>query len=154
YRYESVGGTEFVTDLLIGSRDPDKPLTTLPGDSGTLWVWDPPPEGPSAAEGDLHPAQATEAATPRADGAGDGAAGPGGQPAAWHTVAMQWGGHRLVTGRGGAELPFALATSLSTVCRQLNVRIVRDWNVGHRETWGKVAHYKIGAKACDLVADA
>ncbi len=38
YRYKSVGGFEYVSDFLIGSRSGRAPLRTHPGDSGTLWL--------------------------------------------------------------------------------------------------------------------
>jgi hypothetical protein len=39
YRYKSVGGFEYVSDLLIGPKE-NRPLGTHPGDSGTLWLTD------------------------------------------------------------------------------------------------------------------
>ncbi len=42
YRYKSIGGFEYISDLLIGPRA-DMPLNTQPGDSGTLWFFDPAP---------------------------------------------------------------------------------------------------------------
>jgi hypothetical protein len=51
------------------------------------------------------------------------------------------------------EFNFALATCLSTICREFDVDVVRNWNIGHSEYWGKLAHYKIAAKACDLVSN-
>jgi hypothetical protein len=39
YRYQALGGFEYVSDLLIGPRG-DQPLGTHPGDSGTLWLID------------------------------------------------------------------------------------------------------------------
>lgn len=39
YRFNSVGGFDFVSDILIGPKE-NKPLGTHPGDSGTLWVID------------------------------------------------------------------------------------------------------------------
>jgi hypothetical protein len=51
------------------------------------------------------------------------------------------------------EMRFALATCLSTICRDLDVEVMRDWNVGHSEYWGQTGHYLIGAKACALVTD-
>ncbi|AEV99573.1 hypothetical protein A4D02_27420 [Niastella koreensis] len=38
YRYRSVGGMDYVADLMIGPRDAAHPLNTRHGDSGTLWV--------------------------------------------------------------------------------------------------------------------
>lgn len=40
YRYRTVGGTDFVADLLIGPRSEIEPLLTRPGDSGALWFCD------------------------------------------------------------------------------------------------------------------
>jgi len=41
YRYKSVGGRDYVADLMIGSRTGENtPLVTQPGDSGTLWCLD------------------------------------------------------------------------------------------------------------------
>jgi hypothetical protein len=39
YRFKSVGGFEYVSDLLIGPSG-NEPLGTHPGDSGTLWMID------------------------------------------------------------------------------------------------------------------
>jgi hypothetical protein len=68
-------------------------------------------------------------------------------------LAVQWGGHVLVDDSGGRNVAhtFALATIVSTVCRELDIDIVRDWNVGLPEYWGDVGHYTIGAKACQLL---
>ncbi|HEX7795951.1 MAG TPA: hypothetical protein VF456_16435 [Vicinamibacterales bacterium] len=38
YRYKSVGGFEYVSDFLIGAREPGEDLKTHPGDSGTVWL--------------------------------------------------------------------------------------------------------------------
>ena len=51
-------------------------------------------------------------------------------------------------------MQFALATCLSTVCRELDVDVIPDWNIGHSEYWGKLGHYKIAAAACGLVSNA
>src|SRR5262249_29882214 len=49
---------------------------------------------------------------------------------------------------------FALASALSSVCRELDVDVIRDWNTGHPETWGTIGHYLIGARACTVVTNA
>jgi hypothetical protein len=115
YRYKSVGGFEYVSDFLIGSRD-ENPLLTRPGDSGTLWVVE-----NDNVEQDLMP------------------------------IAIQWGG--TVFSGETARLPFALATNLSTVCRELEVDIFRAREVTTFEYWEAVGHYSIAAFACQLVAD-
>jgi hypothetical protein len=55
---------------------------------------------------------------------------------------------------GPSGLPFALATNLSTVCRELDLEIVRSTRYASFDYWGAVGHYTIGALACDQVADA
>src|SRR6202007_1438527 len=64
--------------------------------------------------------------------------------------AVQWGGQALLDAEG-RQTQFALATSLSQVCRALDLDVVREWGVGLSEYWGKVGHYKVGAFACELV---
>lgn len=69
-------------------------------------------------------------------------------------LAMQWGGHVMVTDGVRRESPYALVTFISNVCRSLDVEIVTDWNTGHDRYWGEVGHYTVGARACDLVRPA
>ncbi|MGB8212014.1 MAG: hypothetical protein WCE68_00515 [Anaerolineales bacterium] len=127
YRYKSIGGAEYISDLLIGPRA-DKPLNTHPGDSGTLWFVDPPsdPGVPAPKQGN-------------------------GRAQSLRPLALQWGGQTVIDGQGRGKLQFALATCLSTICRELDVDIIPDWNTGHSEYWGKTGHYKIAAAACQVV---
>jgi hypothetical protein len=75
----------------------------------------------------------------------------GGTPdTGWMPLAVQWGG--TVFAGVEARLPFALATNLSTVCRELDVDLYRG-GVGSFDYWGAVGHYTIGSLACDLPAD-
>ena len=125
FRYRTVGGADFVADFLIGPRanDPIGPQTR-PGDSGTVWCWD-------------RLADATESSEP-----------PQQEPL--RPMAVQWGGQALLDADGN-QTQFALATTLSQICRALDVDVVREWGVGLSEYWGKVGHYKVGAFACELV---
>ncbi len=50
-------------------------------------------------------------------------------------------------------MPFALASNLSTVCRELRVDLVRSTEIASFEYWGAVGHYTIGSFACDQVQD-
>ncbi len=127
YRYRTLAGVDFVADFLIGPREGRAAPATRPGDSGTVWCWDPGP-------GEVAPA------------AGAPARAPTRRP-----LAIQWGGEVLLDATGRTSTHFALATSLSQVCRYLDVSVVRDWGTGLSEYWGKVGHYKIAAKACELV---
>ncbi len=67
-------------------------------------------------------------------------------------LALQWGGHTFI-GNGGAKIvaPYALATCLATVCNELEVDVVRDWNAGVLDYWGAVGHYTIAALAIDRI---
>ena len=66
-------------------------------------------------------------------------------------LAIQWGG--AVFGNALERQPFALATNLSNVCRDLNVEILRSSHLASFEYWGAVGHYTIGALACGQVQD-
>ena len=68
-------------------------------------------------------------------------------------IALQWGGRRVLA-EDGMSSTFALGSFVSTICRELNVEIVIDWNTGLPEYWGQVGHYKIGAVACTLATTA
>lgn len=112
YRFHSVGGFDFVADIIIGPKS-DKLLGTHPGDSGTLWLIDNDDEK-----------------LPR-------------------PIALQWGGQ--VFQHGSKTSSYALATFLSTVCNQLDVTLLRNWNTGLPKYWGAVGHYSIASKACEIV---
>ncbi|MCA1556140.1 MAG: hypothetical protein LC747_05570, partial [Acidobacteria bacterium] len=158
YRYKSIGGFEYVSDLLIGPRTQSDflpqedgavqeesaardgrsrrtqlspELHTRPGDSGTLWCFDT----------SLTPAKA------KARGQS------GARARRLRPLALQWGGHTLLDGGGETRMQFALATCLSTICRELDLDLVPDFDIGHSEYWGKTGHYKIAAKACELVSN-
>ena len=110
YRYKSLGGVDYVADMLIGPQA-GKPNDTLPGDSGTVWCLE-----------------------------------EGNRP-----IAVEWGAHVFTESSETAQ-SYALASCLSTICRELDVDIVRGHNTGLPQYWGEVGHYAIGAKACQLLA--
>ncbi|HXT68460.1 MAG TPA: hypothetical protein VN700_01800 [Vicinamibacterales bacterium] len=121
YRYSTAGGTDYVTDFLIRPRRPGDP-GTLHGDSGTLWFW----------EQWRNKGQKDE------------------KLVALRPFAMEWGGHTWVdSGKCVRVGRFALAAALSTICRELNVTLLRDWNSSLPEYWGPVGHYTIGHFACE-----
>src|SRR4029077_5671612 len=94
YRYDSIGGQDFVADLLIGPQAGVVTVPTRPGDSGTVWFLDVP-----AGDGKLNTSRDA-----------------GQRPIAW-----QWGGQRFMDGASEATFQFALATCLSTICRELQL---------------------------------
>ena len=126
YRYKSVGGFDYVADILIAPRSATSPALTRPGDSGSVWCLE-------VERDDDDPLKAR---------------GPLMCP-----LAMQWGGHRFLTpGRAETTYQTALATFLSTICQRLDVELLPAHNIGHREYWGKLGHFKVAAKACELVS--
>lgn len=72
-------------------------------------------------------------------------------PAGLRPVAVEWGGQALAERTG--KYNFALATCLSTVCRILDVDLVRQHNDGAQPYWGQTGHYGIAAAAIDAVQD-
>jgi hypothetical protein len=149
FRYQSAGNYDYVSDLFIGPRGPTRDgrggwqpqmrspaPQTRPGDSGSIWFYDPPMNTPAGSpysdealrlEGHEPPERGERARRLR-------------------PIAMQWGGARIQDAAGTSA--YALATFLSTICRVLDVEIVRDWSVGWDEYWGKIGHFAIGWKAC------
>ncbi|WP_077000920.1 S1/P1 Nuclease [Variovorax sp. KK3] len=86
---------------------------------------------------------------------------PGDSGTVWHLeqttptaelrpLAVQWGGQTFVDGDRGSY-NFALAASLSNVCRLLDVELVRAHNTGGQPYWGTMGHYSIATYACELV---
>jgi hypothetical protein len=142
FRYQSLGGFDQATDLLIGPRRhkrSNQKLTPLtrPGDSGAIWFYDPPSrEADGIGEEDI-----PHSHVPRERGK---------RARRLRPMAMQWGGQRVKLPKGGYSA-FALASFLSSICRGLDVQLVRDWSTGHDEYWGKIGHFAVGWKACDLV---
>lgn len=141
FAYDTSGGVAYVSDVLIGPR-PLKPRTpshgsvhhpfTHPGDSGTLWFYDP-PSGKKTTESWPHTAESVER---------------GSKARRLRPVAMQWGGQRVDLG-ANHQSAYALGSFLSSICRSLDIEIIRDWSTGHDEYWGKIGHFSIGWKACD-----
>jgi hypothetical protein len=130
YRHATVGGVDALAEFLIGPRSRDESVETRPGDSGAVWFWDeaadlPPSQQPTEVQG------ANSMAVP-----------------AFRPLAVQWGGHGFSTLGSARSTEFVLATSLSAVCKALDVAVVEDWHAGQSRYWGKVGHYNIGYAAC------
>ncbi len=69
-----------------------------------------------------------------------------------YPIALQWGGQVIEEGAsGGRPHGFTLATFVSTVLRELQLDLVRDWNTGLPEYWGAMGHYSIATFACGFV---
>ena len=88
FRYKSQGGFDYITEVFIGPRtgtpaDHDRAPFTRPGDSGTLWFYDPPSGGPAT----------------RASVQQEGRPEQGKRARRLRPIAMQWGGQRREAGR-------------------------------------------------------
>src|SRR5262249_26962304 len=66
-------------------------------------------------------------------------------------IGLQWGG--TVFAADAAELPFALATNLSNVLKELDLALYRGESVASFDYWGPVGHYTVGGFACPLVSN-
>jgi hypothetical protein len=67
--------------------------------------------------------------------------------------ALHWGQHEFMEGDKKKKRTYAMATSLSNICRELDIDLLRGWNLDQDYSWGKTGHFKIGARACDLVTN-
>jgi len=121
YRHRSVGGFDYVADFLIA---PGNGAQTRPGDSGMVWHLD---VTPNADEDKDIPLAKREL----------------------RPLAIEWGGQ--VLGDTAKRATFAVATSLSTVCRQLDVELVTDVGRGVSGYWGRTGHYSIAALAISAI---
>ncbi len=128
YRFKSVGGFEYVSDFLIGSRN-NKPLNLHPGDSGTVICYERMEE--TKAKNGIKTERLAELMP----------------------IGVLWGQHILYTNDKKNKSPYALSTCLSTACNLLGVDVVRDWNIDQPYIWGKVGHYTIGNFAIDFIKD-
>jgi hypothetical protein len=138
YRYKAVGGFEYLADFLIGPRSVGEAggagkrakaqprLLTRPGDSGSLWLLDP-------VETEKKPAKKNAGPAPE-----------------YHPFGLQWGAQ--VFAESGVT-SFALATSLSNVCRLLDLDLVRGWNLDQTDTWGSIGHFSIATSVAACVTD-
>ena len=127
YRYKSLGGIEYVSDFLIGGRN-GQPLYTEHGDSGMLWLLETTKTKTENKESKTY--------------------------TAYQPIALHWGKHSFYDGTTPDSFSFSLSTSISNICRELNVDIVRGWNIDLDYSWGKVGHYTVGNKAIGAVGNA
>ena len=67
-------------------------------------------------------------------------------------LCIEWGGQVFLDGASPKKFQFALATSLSNVCKLLDVELVRAHNTGVQPYWGQMGHYSIGAFATEAVS--
>jgi hypothetical protein len=139
YRYRTIGGTDYVSDFLIGGVD-DQPLKTMPGDSGTLWC----------IETDDTPSQDPKELQKKSKPEPGEAAHLSGL--VYRPFALEWGGQKLTGDAGSQFTQYALASSVAIACRELDVEIVTDLNAELPQYWGAVGHYKIAERGVDATS--
>ena len=125
YRYRSVGGFDYVSDFLIAPADGE--AGARHGDSGALWYLQMP--GPDG-KADTRPLLQRDL----------------------RPLALEWGAQ--VFADRGERTTFSVATSLSNVCKLLDVELVVAGADTVSGTWGAVGHYTIGALAIAQVKNA
>jgi hypothetical protein len=125
YRYRSVGGFDYVSDFLIAPAHGEGGVRH--GDSGALWQLQMP--GPDGKE-DTRPISQRD----------------------FMPIAVEWGSQVFATTRERST--YSVATSLSNVCKLLDVELMVEGSEGVSGTWGAVGHYSIGTLAIDLVKNA
>jgi len=125
YRYRSVGGFDYVSDFLIAPADGDSGARH--GDSGALWYLQMP--GPDGKL-DTRPLHQRDL----------------------RPLALEWGSQVFADRR--ERTTFSVATSLSNVCKLLDVELVVEGADTVSGTWGAVGHYTIGALAIAQVKNA
>lgn len=125
YRYRSVGGFDYVSDFLIAPGDGEP--GARPGDSGALWYLQMP-----GADGksDTRPLDQRDL----------------------KPLALEWGAQ--VFADRHERTTFSVATSLSNVCKLLDVELVVEGADTVSGTWGAVGHYAVAALAIDQVKNA
>ncbi len=97
-----------------------------------------------------------------APGPGQHGSQPGDSGTIWHLsqtaddgsvqllpIALQWGGENLVGATPGRGFNVALASSLTTILRLLDVSLVVDHNTQAQPFWGRTGHYTIASLACE-----
>jgi hypothetical protein len=122
YRYRSVGGFDYVSDFLIAPTKGSRGAHH--GDSGALW----------------------HLQLPLADGSEDKRPLP---ERDLRPLAIEWGAQ--VFAERNQRSTYSVATSLSNICKLLDVELVVEGDDGVSGTWGAVGHYSIGTLAIDLV---
>jgi hypothetical protein len=140
YRYKAMGGSEYISDFLIGPETygiesdnltehhaTNVALGVHHGDSGTLLFI----EHAEKANGD-DPKHAARTV--------------------YRPCAVLWGREEFFSDNGLQSNPYALATSLSTVLDLLDLDLVTELNSDQTYIWGWVGHYAIG-RALALPAD-
>lgn len=69
----------------------------------------------------------------------------------YHPIGLHWGQHEFINNSEKGVFSYSMATCLSNVCREMDVEIVRGWNIDNDYSWGKVGHYTVGTAALECI---
>ena len=122
YRYRSVGGFDYVSDFLIAPAKGE--AGAHPGDSGAVWFLQLPASGGGE---DKRPLLERDL----------------------RPLAVEWGAQ--VFSETAERSTYSVATSLSNICKLLDVELVVEGSDAVVGTWGAVGHYSIGTLAIEQV---
>ncbi|SHG83470.1 S1/P1 Nuclease [Chryseolinea serpens] len=63
-------------------------------------------------------------------------------------IALHWGQHAFLQNASDKlGYAYSLSSCLSSICRELDVELVRGWNIDLDYSWGESGHYTIGNRA-------
>jgi hypothetical protein len=142
YRYKAMGGTEYVSDFLIG------PETIEPAPAGEVQDGNPRAHierNLNVHHGDSGTVLYVEHTEPPQDKRGK-------PKTTFYPFAVLWGKEEFSDDGNLFSHPYALATSLSTAFNILDLDYVRDINLDQEYIWGWTGHYVIG-RALTLPTD-
>ncbi|UWU21376.1 hypothetical protein N2601_19440 [Rhizobium sp. CB3060] len=147
YRYKAMGGSEYISDFLIGPEtygiDKERLKTEEdaearnPAENISLGVH----HGDSGTALFIEHVEKTDSEDTKAV-----------KKISYYPFALLWGKEEFFEDGESLSQPYALATSLSTALDHLDLDFVRDINLDQDFIWGWVGHYIIG-RSLPLSAD-
>jgi hypothetical protein len=135
YRYKSMGGSEYISDFLIG------PETRQEEANGKARQAEKESRGTNVAFGVHHGDSGTLLFIEHSEKPDNG---HGAAKTTYYPFGLLWGKEEFFDDGKVLSHPFALATSLSTALDQLDLDVVRDLNMDQEYVWGWVGHFVIG----------
>src|ERR1700730_5124724 len=135
YRYKSMGGSEYISDFLIG------PETRQEEANGKARQAEKESRGTNVAFGVHHGDSGTLLFIEHSEKPDNG---HGAAKTTYYPFGLLWGKEEFFDDGKVLSHPFALATSLSTALDQLDLDVVRDLNMDQDYVWGWVGHFVIG----------
>ena len=137
YRYKAMGGSEYITDFLIGPETRDDDPGAKEREEAEK------KENVNAALGVHHGDSGTLMFIEHAEKVED-ERGHKKTTTTYYPFALLWGKEEFFDDGEVLSHPYALATSLSTALDRLNLDLVRNLNMDQEYIWGWLGHFVIG----------